>query len=223
MILEKPNLSLRCVSRALISDLSPFSFLPLCRHGHVHTPYISPSMRFMPHYQDVWFLNSVEKGRYTHLVCFEKRKKKLKWGLIKKYWRNHNYLKYINICTVFEDAKLRSIYTNSTPITLEPEMAKRAWMNHTSDTTVWRETAESHAKKTQSKHICCSPAFYQDSTSVPACILKAHFTILTSQFMETAKHENYPPSWVRNLLAEIQIRIDKKKNLTLFGKTRNWL
>lgn len=73
----------------------------------------------------------------------------------------------------------------------------------------------------QSKHICCSPAFYQDSTSVPAYILKAHFTILTSQFMETAKHENCPPSWVRNLLAEIQICINENKNLALFGKTRN--
>lgn len=92
MILEKPNLSLRCVSRALISDLSPFSFLPLCRHGHVHTPYISPSMRFMPHYQDVWFLNSVEKGRYTHLVCFEKRKKKAKVRLNKEILKKSQLL-----------------------------------------------------------------------------------------------------------------------------------
>lgn len=77
--------------------------------------------------------------------------------------------------------------------------------------------------QTQCKHICCSLAFYQGSTSVPACILKPHFIILTSRFTETTKHEekNYPPCLGRNLLAEIQIHLNKNKSLTLFGKIRN--
>lgn len=126
------------------------------------------------------------------MSCFFCRKRgsymfcSLKKGLIKKYRRNPNCYKFVNICTIFDNVKPKGIYITSLVeqlINYTPSRTGKRSMNESRIRRDSLESTKSHANVRQQKSVCCSLASYHDSASGPACILRTCFSILTWQFL----------------------------------------